>query len=213
MVTAGLALATASIVGFCWALYEVIHIGTCASGGPYVSARPCPPGTGGKIGLLIGSIWALVIAAGIYTARGGGGDRRVGAALPFWVVGFLSLSGTVLLAGLGAAAPDGAEGISIFLGALFGVMGLAGVPVLVASLRFKREAKSLVGGSGMSELLGALKKVQSRGGIQDLGGVRVAMKDPDEVAARLRKLDELREQGLLTDAEHDEQRRRILGEL
>ena len=32
-----------------WALYHLVRTGTCASGGPYVSARPCPSDTGAKI--------------------------------------------------------------------------------------------------------------------------------------------------------------------
>ena len=26
-----------------YAIHEIVQIGTCASGGPYVSRRPCPP--------------------------------------------------------------------------------------------------------------------------------------------------------------------------
>jgi len=41
----GLALFLASLTAFEYALWSLIETGTCASGGPYVTARPCPEGT------------------------------------------------------------------------------------------------------------------------------------------------------------------------
>ena len=39
-----------SLFAFCWVavgygIYQMLQIGTCASGGPYVVARECPDGT------------------------------------------------------------------------------------------------------------------------------------------------------------------------
>ena len=42
-------------------LNALLATGTCASGGPYVSAHPCPPGTGGHILELIGGIFLAII--------------------------------------------------------------------------------------------------------------------------------------------------------
>jgi hypothetical protein len=61
----------ASLLLMTWALYHLVRTGTCASGGPYVSARPCPSDTGAKILGLTGSIFTLLIGGGIYAARGG----------------------------------------------------------------------------------------------------------------------------------------------
>ena len=41
----GLGLMVAGIVAVSYAVYQLLQIGTCASGGPYVPARQCPPGT------------------------------------------------------------------------------------------------------------------------------------------------------------------------
>lgn len=41
----GAALVLGGIGGAAYCIVELTQIGTCASGGPYVSARPCPPGT------------------------------------------------------------------------------------------------------------------------------------------------------------------------
>ena len=38
----GMLVSLASLLVMTWALYHLVRTGTCASGGPYVSARPCP---------------------------------------------------------------------------------------------------------------------------------------------------------------------------
>ena len=95
----GLVLVGASLVAADWAIYHLARTGTCASGGPYVSARPCPPGTGGQIVALVGGIFGVLIGAGIYAMRGGG--RRpspIGLGTVVWSLGFLTSAGAVALA-------------------------------------------------------------------------------------------------------------------
>ena len=48
-----------TLFAFCWVavgygIFQLLQVGTCASGGPYVSARECPDGIGGLIFALIG---------------------------------------------------------------------------------------------------------------------------------------------------------------
>lgn len=57
----GAALVLGGIGGATYCIVELTQIGTCASGGPYVSARPCPDGTGLYIvGIFPGVISTLV---------------------------------------------------------------------------------------------------------------------------------------------------------
>lgn len=57
----GAVLALGGIAGAVYCIVELTQIGTCASGGPYVSARPCPAGTELYIlGIFPGVISALV---------------------------------------------------------------------------------------------------------------------------------------------------------
>ena len=64
------------LFAFCWVvvgygIYQMLQIGTCASGGPYVSARQCPDGTGGLILALIGGDPRLLRRRrAIYLTRG-----------------------------------------------------------------------------------------------------------------------------------------------
>ena len=133
-VFAGLLICGASLVAIDWSLYHLIRTGTCASGGPYVSARPCPPGTGTHIGALIGGIFAGLFAIGIYAARGRRGvPARIGLGLIMWSLLFITLAGSTALAAFGPANNDdqGARVAAIVLGVTFLPMGL--LPLLVGS--------------------------------------------------------------------------------
>jgi hypothetical protein len=67
---AGLALMLAGVGGLVYGLYRVIDIGTCASGGPYVSAHPCPSNTGLFVALIVGGVFVFLIGGAVFAARG-----------------------------------------------------------------------------------------------------------------------------------------------
>jgi hypothetical protein len=75
----GIALMLAGVAVFAYSTYRLIDIGTCASGGPYESARECPEGTGTLIVSMLPA--TLVVLAGVwtYSARGG---RATAPGLP-----------------------------------------------------------------------------------------------------------------------------------
>jgi hypothetical protein len=66
----GLVLMAGGVAVFGFSLYQLMKTGTCASGGPYVSARPCPEGTGLYIGALTGGIVAFLAGAALFATRG-----------------------------------------------------------------------------------------------------------------------------------------------
>ena len=73
----GLALMVASCVAIAYSVYQLLQIGTCASGGPYQVARECPDGTE-RLGLAMPvAIVTLLIGMGLYARRGRapGSDR------------------------------------------------------------------------------------------------------------------------------------------
>ena len=135
----GLVICGASIVAIDWGIYHLIRTGTCASGGPYVSARPCPPGTGGHILAVIGGVFGGLIGCGFWAARGRSGERKESPyplPLLMWTLLFCGIALSGLYAVLGPAAPDDApKGTAIFLAALFIPMGLAPVPLAWAGRR------------------------------------------------------------------------------
>jgi hypothetical protein len=144
----GLVVCGASIVSIDWAMYHLMRTGTCASGGAYVSARPCPPGTGTHIVALMGGIFGGLLGAGLYAARGRS-DRRREARYPLplalWSLLFCTLAGAGLYAAFGpAAGSDAPTGTAIFLAVLFIPMGLAPIPFGLAGRRKGEKAVELV---------------------------------------------------------------------
>jgi hypothetical protein len=66
----GLVLMVGGVAGFVLALYELVKTGTCASGAPYVSARPCPSSTPYYIAGLSAGIFAVLAGGGLFATRG-----------------------------------------------------------------------------------------------------------------------------------------------
>jgi len=134
----GLGLVTAGLALENHAVFKLALIGTCASGGPYVSARPCPPGTGTTI---LSIFLALLIAAaglGVFAARGGGtskGLATLGLGTMAWSLGFLTNGVTMLIAAYGPAASTGpgSKTGAIIVAATFIPLGLG--PLLLLPLR------------------------------------------------------------------------------
>jgi hypothetical protein len=127
------------LFAFCWAvtayaIFQLLSIGTCASGGPYVSARQCPAGTERVMLALVGAIFLYFVAAAIYATRGPapGSSRDPEAGLTilfFWTGLFWSLAVGCFLAVWGPEANPGPGGdvgglIVGFMGLLMGAGGL-----------------------------------------------------------------------------------------
>jgi hypothetical protein len=66
----GLVLMLGAVAGLAITLYELVKTGTCASGGPYVSARPCPSSTPYYIGGLIVSVFVFLAGGALFATRG-----------------------------------------------------------------------------------------------------------------------------------------------
>lgn len=169
-------------------LNHVLDIGSCASGGPYVIARPCPEGTTGIFWMTMAG--AIMWIVGIIVSKQN--FSAPGAGQFLWTAGFAG-GGIALLVKVltqPSMPPDARLGASI-VAAIFIPMGLVvGVVGLVQLVRRRRGA----GGSG-SPTGGARTGGQRRGG--DQAGVG------RDSWARLKALNDLRSTGVLTRAEFD----------
>jgi len=134
----GLLLGLGSLVAFDWALYEIVQTGTCASGGPYVSARPCPEGTGLRILALTAALPAGLLGCGLLSfSRRGNWRAAIGVWLVAWALLFVSLAAVALVAVYASDDPvvEGARlGITI-MAAIFVPMGLAPLALLAIGRR------------------------------------------------------------------------------
>lgn len=183
--------------------------GACASGGPYVSVRPCPDGiaalmTVGTLGLFV--FGGLGIWAG---ARIGGGW----AALPFlaWPGLFFSLGWNFLEYGL--RPPGDAPGPALgwlFCGAVFVVMGAVPLWIAISARNELREE----GGRAVASRYFPPRNRVAPGSATPPGPARPhdqvgADAEPDLVA-RLERLADLRRHGDITTEEFEAAKRRLL---
>lgn len=113
----GMAVTLAGLLASTWAMYRLMHTGTCASGGPYVIAHQCPSGTALQILALMGGILAGLAGAGI------AGSAALGA---LWFGLFFTLSGADAMVAFGGTG-------GILFGGFFVV--LLGLPAVVFGLR------------------------------------------------------------------------------
>jgi hypothetical protein len=230
----GMAVCLASLLFMTWALYHLVRTGTCASGGPYVSARPCPAGTGTQILGLTGSIFGLLIGGGIYAARGNKGyGATLGMGVVLWSLLFISLAVATFVAAYGPANnhDSGAKSAAIVLMIVFLPMGI--LPLLGA-VGFGVGRKRLKG-----KVSDAVKRYPKPAPPQwtvpipparpptatttpapPQWTVPIPPASPPapggqagNVAHRLRKLDELRDSGLLTEEEFEAKKTELLKEL
>ena len=196
----GIVALAASIAAAATGLYGLLLIGTCASGGPYEIAQPCPEGTGLRVLLLIGGIFAGLASLVVFALRGG--DREpppVGLAT--WVLGFGSLAAAFLYAGFGPEAGE-EEGWGLFSG-LMGAFFLAMAVPAAFLMRRRGDRPAVVPG------------------IAGLGGLTPAAGAPapvvptpapgDSLADDLRELGELHAKGVLTEEEFSRAKGRLLG--
>jgi hypothetical protein len=266
-----------------WSIHEIVQIGTCASGGPYVSARPCPKGTELKILAIFGAVGLLLAGLAAWSARGREGRSPVSFRTAVWSLGWLVLDGTMLVSAFGpgstgqagwktAAVINAAVGIPLAIAPLVGGVFMRGKRVQAAELlahgrrapgritelndtgitinnnpRVKVTVRAEPPGEPAFDVqktftasrvelprVGDFCTVfydpldRSKTGItfDPVPGVTPpsvpapaaaaapsADGDPEDVAERLRELDELRDKGVITPAERDAQRARILGQL
>lgn len=107
----GMLISILGLMGSTWAMYRLMHTGTCASGGPYVSAHQCPSGTLLQILALMGGIVAGVAGAGL-------AGYAVGA---MWFGLFFVLGGAAAMVAIGGT------GGAVFGGLFIVLLGLPGV--------------------------------------------------------------------------------------
>jgi hypothetical protein len=208
----GIALADVKLV-------KLLETGTCASGNtPYAIRHPCPPGTGGAILLLMAGIFAAIIGAGLFAARGTPSwarnrPHRVSTFAVTWGIGFTATGAVSLLTALGNdSLGQGGQLGGLIVGITFLVMG---IPVLLFALWSLIESLGSRDERPMSTAtsLGAGGGTVSTGGFEGFGAVAppASTSESDRIA-KLQTLAELKKSGALTDQEFEREKARLLGE-
>ena len=199
----GLGLLLAGATYLAYDVYQLLQIGTCASGGPYQVARECPEGTAALGYTIPIAVIVMLVGMGFYAARGlppgsEGGGYRVNAMILLWCALFLGISCASFWGVWGPDAnpgPGGKEG-GLIVAFLFLLMGGGALPFLAS-----REESKLERQAAMERILGR-------------AGARLASTAPaaDDTVSKLERAERLRAEGALTRAEFEKLKREILEE-
>jgi len=186
--------------------------GSCASGGPYVNARPCPS----TVWLMpVGIVGGLILAF-VYILKKPA--RAPSFASLFWPALFLSLGWNFLEFGLWPPGGQGLEWGWLICAFVFALMG--GAPLLAALLSEPRIYLRRV-------FWGAIEPLISPPGLEtEREPIPERFRKPPpppprpkserppptpvDVAAQLERLDKLHKAGSLTDAEFEAAKKRVL---
>jgi hypothetical protein len=186
-----------------YALYQLLQVGTCASGGPYVSARECPAGTERLIIAFFPAVLGLIAGAVVYGGRGDppgseGGGRRVNAIILLWVLIFCGLSFASFWGVWGPDANPGPGGElgGLIVAFLFAVMGLGAVPFVAPKRTSPAERQAAV-----ERIVGRVTPTPG----SSAGGAGA------DVVSKLERANRLRAEGALTEAEFEKLKAEILG--
>jgi hypothetical protein len=193
-------------------LDRMLNTGSCASGGPYVSARPCPDDTVWWTVLLAGGM--IIWMAGLVLSRQGLVQPGTGQLL--WTAGFAGLGATALIkAGVQDSMPADARLGAYIVGALCIPMGLAvGIAGLVQLRRERRRARKAERPRAPDTPERRLQRLRSTGVLTraEFERLRATIADPG-TAERLAILQQLAEDnaaGRLAEAEYADRKRATL---
>jgi hypothetical protein len=190
-IIAGL-VGVAALALTCFELVKLMDIGTCASGGPYVSARQCPDGTGSRMLILTGAIIAFTIAL-----------MASGQGMFFFGLLFCALAAVFIRGGL---TDDGFAAVGFGVGGLFAIMGL--VPIVMA-IRGWLDGDSSEGKSRAAGIAAFTQMAQQ--GVGPTAAVfATPPQSPPNTVSQLEELAALRDRGVLTDGEFQAQKARLL---
>ena len=206
----GLGLLLGAIVAMSITIYNLLGIGTCASGGPYAIARECPEGTE-WLGLLIpGSVFVMLGGGTLYALRGAppGSEKRgdPGVALLIgWCGLFLGIAFACFWGVWGPDAnpgPGATEG-GLIVGFLFVPMGL--IPLGLALAAMRRERKLGITPDPKADMITRLEAKAPVARKSSFGRVE----DGDRLGT-LERLQALRERGAITQEEFDKLKRGVI---
>jgi hypothetical protein len=217
---ASLVVGLTGLVLFGIGMNQVLGIGSCASGGPYVIENPCPEGTDGVFWMMMGGALGWIVAI-IVSPRNFIGP---GAGQLLWVLGFAGGGAALLIKVLTdeEMPPDSRLGASI-VAAVFIPMGLVVAVVGVVQLTRPRLRKRPAARGATRPAarpdpwtrMKALNDLRSSGALtrEEFVALRATPDDPDPAADRvalIRKLADQRAEGALSTAEFEARKRGIL---
>lgn len=214
------------LFAFCWVaiaygIFQMLQIGTCASGGPYVSARQCPPGVERIMLAIFPAVLLMLVGGFLYGTRGpapgSGRPPRASAMLIGWSGLFLGIAFACFWGVWGPDANPGPGGDlgGLIVGFIFVPMGLGGLIALIASMRDSGPSQSIpmaqaLGTDGATVVRSAPRPIQAQT-MPVPGAARPpASTGGGDKIASLERLDKLRRDGAVSQAEFERLKQEIV---
>jgi hypothetical protein len=200
----GLALFAGGLTWFGYGLAQVIENGSCGTD-KYGRAvgPPCPSGTGALIALMILGVFLAVGGAGLFSVRRGAGALGIAGGVGRLLLGIFGVGIAAAVFGIvDLHADDTRPGYEIVVVVLIAVL----VPAIPALLRRDRPMVAGVAGTPLSFTTAPAAPPPAP-------AAPATTAKAEDVASRLRQLDQLKASGLLSGDEYDQRRRQILAEL
>ena len=203
----GLVLATGGLTFFVYGLQQAIENGSCGTSDSGTYYGPCPSGTGPMIALMVLGMFVALAGAAI-----------AGVIVRFVIVIFISSAAAFVLGFVDINPDDTRPGLESL------VAVLAPMLLIVVPGVGRRRHNARVVPPQMHEMAQQMAQTPqpaaqpgaSFGSPPQWKPRETAPKPPgnaEEIASRLRQLDQLKESGLLDEATYKERRNQILAEL
>jgi hypothetical protein len=208
----GLGILTGGLTWFCYGLAQAIENGSCGTD-KYGRAvgPPCPSGTGAMIALMV---------LGVFLAFGGGSlfaSRRAGRGPMAFVGGAAMLVFSLFTAGIAAAVigivdlhdDDTRPGYEIIVVVLAAVL----LPAIPSLLRRTATPPTPLGATPLAFASAPPTAPPPAAPAPEPVRAPATAAKAEDIASRLRQLEQLKDSGLLSGDEYDQRRKQILAEL
>jgi hypothetical protein len=213
----GLGVMVACITGLSYAVSELLQIGTCASGGPYQVARECPSGIERLMLAFFPGVIIMLIAAFFYAKRGAppGSDKPgegATALLVIWCGLFLGIAFACFWGVWGPDANPGPGGQTggLIVGFLFVPMGLLPLIPVIGAWRDSRRGEASAGALRVGTSGDALSAMRTMGATITRRNTPPPSALPGDKLERLERLNALRRDGAVSDAEFERLKQEIV---
>jgi len=208
----GMALGVAGVALPAWGLFHLVRQPSCGSDGITTVGPPCPDEIVWWILAMVGSAVVLVpLAIGI---AGRGADGRMRLFGPILLAEPIALVAAVVVSLVGASSDPDTHWVGWVVAGVGGVILLLSLPGIVRAATRPPPANvlhaPLAAAAGDPEA--AAKIAQLAGQLQRVAEAKGAAAR-DDLAERLRRLDELRASGAISAEEHRRRRDEILKEV
>lgn len=195
----GLGLFAGGLTWFGYGLAQSIETGSCGtSRSGRVVGPPCPSGTGALIALMIIGVFIAVGGSAVFSTRNGFAPMGIAGGVGRLLFGIFGVGAAAAVFGIvDLHADDSRPGYEVVVAVLVATL----LPAVPALLRRQRAAAAPAGAPPLP--FAAAPPATSSD----------TTAKAEDIASRLRQLDQLKQSGLLSGDEYDQRRKQILAEL